>query len=81
LVDEVLLVSDEQIALAIRLLIETSRQVAEGAGAAAIAAAMQMRDELSGKKVGLMLSGGNITAEQLKRILSFELDGDPTYSI
>jgi threonine dehydratase len=76
LVDDIVLVSDDQIALAIRTLIETSRQVAEGAGAAAVAAAMTMREELRGKKVGLMLSGGNITAEQLRRILSFDLDRD-----
>lgn len=74
LVDEIVLVSDEQIALAIRTLIETARQVAEGAGAAAVAAAMAMKQDLQGKRVGLMLSGGNITADQLRRILSFELD-------
>jgi threonine dehydratase len=69
-VDEMTLVPDEAIVAAIRLLIESSRQVAEGAGAAAVAAAMRRRDELAGRKVGIMLSGGNITAEQLLRILS-----------
>ena len=72
MVDEIMLVSDDEIAAAIRLLIETARQLVEGAGAAALAAAMQRRDELAGKNVGLIVSGGNITIEQLKRILDDE---------
>ena len=72
LIDEIVLVTDEEIADGIRLLIETSRQVAEGAGAAAVAAAMAHKPELAGKKVGLILSGGNITIEQLTRILNHE---------
>lgn len=78
LVDEMTLVSDDEIIAAIRLLIESARQVAEGAGAAAVAAATALREELAGKKVGLMLSGGNITAEQLRRILNHELDYEHT---
>ncbi len=70
LVDEMMLVSDDQIASGICLLIKTARQVAEGAGAATVAAAMARRSELAGKNVGLILSGGNITIEQLSRILS-----------
>ena len=58
-----------RLAAAIRLLIETARQIVEGAGAAALAAAMQRRGELAGKNVGLIVSGGNITIEQLKRIV------------
>lgn len=69
LVDEIMLVADDAITDAIRLILETSRQVAEGAGAAGIAAAMSRRDELAGKTVGLILSGGNITGEQLRSIL------------
>jgi threonine dehydratase len=72
LVDQMLLVSDDQIAAAIRLLLETARQVAEGAGAAALAGALIQRDQLSGKNVGLILSGGNITVEQLRRVINFE---------
>ena len=70
LVDEIMLVSDDQIAQSIRLLVKTTRQVAEGAGAAALAAAMTRRSELAGTNVGLILSGGNITIEQLSRILN-----------
>jgi len=72
LVDEMVLVSDDEMAAAIRLLIETTRQVAEGAGAAAVAAAFAQRSKLAGKNVGLILSGGNITSERLKRILNHE---------
>jgi len=72
LVDEIVLVNDDEIAAAIRLLIETARQIAEGAGAAATAAAMARRGELAGKTVGVILSGGNITSEQLKRIINHE---------
>jgi threonine dehydratase len=70
LVDEIVLVNDDQIAAAIRLLFETTRQVAEGAGAAAAAAVMTRRDEFAGKYVGIILSGGNITTEQFQRILN-----------
>jgi threonine dehydratase len=72
LVDEIMLVSDDEIAAAIRLLIETTRQIVEGAGAAALAAAMKHRDELAVKYVGLIVSGGNITIDQLKRIIHGE---------
>lgn len=72
LVDEIMLVSDAQLADAIRLLLATARQVAEGAGAAAVAGAMARREELAGKRVGLILSGGNITPEQLRRIVNHE---------
>jgi threonine dehydratase len=73
LVDEIMLVSDDQIAAGIRLLVKTARQVAEGAGAATVAAAMAQRSGLAGKNVGLILSGGNITIEQLRSILNDEL--------
>ena len=71
-VDEMMLVSDDEIAMAIRLLVETAHQIVEGAGAAPLAAALQRREDLAGKNVGLILSGGNITIEQLKQILRGE---------
>ncbi|SIO56759.1 threonine dehydratase [Singulisphaera sp. GP187] len=69
LVDEIMLVSDAELEAAIRLLLETTSQVAEGAGAAAVAGAYQRRGELEGKSVGLILSGGNLGMATLKRIL------------
>ncbi len=71
LVDDMTLVSDAEIAAAIRVLIESARLVAEGAGAAPLAAAIKHRDELAGKTVGLMLSGGNITKAQLGQIMGY----------
>jgi threonine dehydratase len=67
-----MLVSDVDLAAAIRLIVETARQVVEGAGAAPVAAALARRGELAGKTVGMILSGGNITIEQLRRILNHE---------
>jgi threonine dehydratase len=68
-VDEMMLVSDAELEAAICLLIETTRQVAEGAGAAAVAAALQRRADLRGKRVGMVVSGGNIPVESLRNIL------------
>ncbi|HTO63160.1 MAG TPA: threonine dehydratase [Bradyrhizobium sp.] len=56
-------VSDEEIAAAIRALWTDTHNLAEGAGAAPLAAALQERDRLRGKRVGLVLSGGNIDFE------------------
>lgn len=53
-------VTDDEIALAIRALWTDTHNLAEGAGAAALAAALQEKTKLSGKRVGLVLSGGNI---------------------
>jgi threonine dehydratase len=53
-------VTDAEIAAAIRALWTDTHNLAEGAGAAPLAAALQERDALRGKRVGLVLSGGNI---------------------
>jgi threonine dehydratase len=53
-------VSDAALAQAMRHLFECTHQVAEGAGAAALAAAMQERERLVGRRVAIVLSGGNI---------------------
>ena len=70
LVDELMLVSDAELVAAIRLLLETTHQLAEGAGAAAVAGAVRRRAELDGKRVGMVLSGGNITMDQLRGIVN-----------
>ena len=61
------LVSDEDIASAIRAYWTDAHNLAEGAGAAALAAAMKERSRLKGRKVGLVLSGGNIDFELFQR--------------
>ncbi len=69
LADDMVLVSDDELRRAIVLLLETTHQLAEGAGAAATAAAYKLRNRLAGKRVVLILSGGNLTIEQLRRCL------------
>lgn len=68
--DEMLLVSDEEMEDGIRILLDTIRQVAEHAGAAPVAGARRLQGEIAGRRVGLILSGGNITIEALRTILS-----------
>jgi threonine dehydratase len=66
LLDEFILVSDDEIRYAIGLLIERAHTLSEGAGAAATAGALKHREQLKGKKVVLVVSGANITLEQLQ---------------
>jgi len=68
--DDFVLVSDHELVDAIRLLFEQTHNAAEGAGAAAMAAAVKIKDQLEGKKVALDLSGGNITADVFHNILT-----------
>lgn len=77
LVDEIMLVSDPELEAAIRLVAETTRQVVEGAGAAAVAAAAKRRGELKGRRVGLVLSGGNIPLDLFRRIVGAGADSTP----
>ena len=70
LVDDIVLVSDAEMEDAIRLLLATARQVVEHAGAAPLAAAWRQRAALRGRRVGLILSGGNLTYAALQRIVS-----------
>jgi threonine dehydratase len=75
---EFMLVGEDEIARAMVWMIERAHSLAEGAGAAPLAAAYRMRDELSGKKVGLICSGGNASLEQLKQVLKVGLFGTET---
>jgi threonine dehydratase len=62
-------VTDQEIAAAIRAYWTDTHNLAEGAGAAALAAALQEKNKLAGKRVGLILSGGNIDFELFKRLI------------
>lgn len=62
-------VSDDEVAEAIRLYFKATHNVAEGAGAAALAALMQERDAMQGKRVGVILSGGNIDTGMFQTVL------------
>ncbi|MFI5306757.1 MAG: threonine ammonia-lyase [Polyangiales bacterium] len=67
--DRVALVGEEEIAQAVLLLLELEKTVAEGAGAAALAAALQGELGLEGKRVVVVVSGGNIDVNLLSRII------------
>jgi threonine dehydratase len=71
-VHDMVLVSDDALRDAIRLLLRTTHNLAEGAGAAATAAVLQMRDQLAGKTVVGVLSGGNLDLRELRKICSEE---------
>ena len=67
-----MLVGEEEIMQAMVWMIERAHTLAEGAGAAALAGAYRMREELRGKKVGIICSGGNTSLEHLKRVLALK---------
>jgi len=69
LLDDFILVTDEEIKAAIKLYVEKAHTIAEGAGAASLAAGIKIRDRLQGKMVALILSGGNLPTDMLKNIL------------
>jgi threonine dehydratase len=70
--DDFVLVSDDEIRAAQVLMIEATRNLAEGAAAAPLAAALRLREQLLGKRVALILSGGNASREQLLDVLGRE---------
>jgi threonine dehydratase len=71
-VDDFRLVTDAEMRRAIVTILESTRLLAEGAGAAGLAAAAQMRDELAGKRVGCVISGGNLTLDGLRQAMDEE---------
>ena len=68
-VDDIALVSDDEVASAILALIEKQKMIAEGAGAAAVAAVMFDKFDLKGKRVVAIVSGGNIDVTSLSRVI------------
>jgi threonine dehydratase len=68
-VARVVLVSDDEVENAMRLMFTATHNVAEGAGAAALAAALKERKRLAGRKVALVLSGANVDQDVLARVL------------
>ena len=69
MLDDFVLVTDDDLYRAMRLLLVEGHLVAEGAGAAAVAAVRKIRERLVGKTVVCWVSGGNATAESLERAL------------
>ena len=68
-VDEIALVTDDEVASAILALIEKQKMIAEGAGATAVAAVMTNKFDLKGKRVVAVVSGGNIDVTSLSRVI------------
>jgi threonine dehydratase len=65
--------SEAEMAEAVRVFLRRTHHLAEGAGAAGLAGLIKLRPELSGKTVGIILSGGNLDQETLRRIINREL--------
>jgi threonine dehydratase len=68
--DDFVLVDEEELDRAVLLMIEGTRNLVEPAGASPLAAALLLKDRLAGKKVALILSGGNISPDQLRALLA-----------
>ena len=69
-VDDIVLVSDEEVANAILLLLERAKTFVEGAGAAALAAVLNNKIKLKDKKIVVIISGGNLTPNLINRIIN-----------
>jgi threonine dehydratase len=68
--DDVVTLSEEELEEGVRLALDATHNLAEGAGAAPLAAAVKLADRLRGKRVVCVMSGGNIERETLARILA-----------
>ena len=67
--DDVVTLTEDELAEGVRLALRATHNLAEGAGAAPLAAAMKLRDRLAGRKVVAVMSGGNIDRTTLVRIV------------
>ncbi|MGN6496400.1 MAG: threonine ammonia-lyase [Tsuneonella sp.] len=72
-VDDILLVSEEALERAVSLLLQIEKTVVEGAGAAGLAAVMSYPERFAGRKIGLVLCGGNIDTRLLANVLLRDL--------
>lgn len=73
LVDDIVLVSEEAVEEAVVLLLEIEKTVAEGAGAATLAALLANRERFAGRRVGIIVSGGNIDPRILASVITLGL--------
>jgi threonine dehydratase len=73
LVDDIMLVSEDQIERAVAMLIAIEKTVVEGAGAAGLAAVLAAPERFAGRNVGLVLTGGNIDTRLIASVLTREL--------
>ena len=68
--DDIVTLTEDELAEGVRLALRTTHNLAEGAGAASLMAALKLRDQLAGKKIVCVMSGGNIDQRTLKRVLT-----------
>ena len=67
--DDFILVSEDELDAAVVAMIANTRNLVEGAGAAALAGALRIKERLQGRRVALICSGGNIALDQLRTLL------------
>jgi threonine dehydratase len=70
--NDIVVLSEEELAEGVRLALRATHNLAEGAGAASLAAAMKLRDQLRGKRVVAVMSGGNLDAAKLRWVIGHE---------
>lgn len=68
--DDIVTLSEEELAEGVRLALRTTHNLAEGAGAAALAAAVKLEERLRGQRVVAVMTGGNLDAQKLRWIVS-----------
>ena len=71
--ERIVAVSEQEIAAAIRLYYTATHNLAEGAGAAALAALVRERTQMQGKRIGVILTGGNIDADMFRTVMGGEV--------
>ena len=76
-VDDMVLVSEEEIAMAMYVLLERAKQLVEGAGAVTLAAALNRNLGLGGKKVALIISGGNVDLTRWPGVMQLAFQSTP----
>ena len=69
-VERLVSVNDDEVASAMRMLFACTHNVAEGAGAASLAALLQEREAMRGKRIGVTLCGGNVDADVFAKVLA-----------
>ena len=67
--DDIVTLTEDELAEGVRVALRSTHNLAEGAGAAPLMAAMKLRDRLAGKKIVCVMSGGNIDTATLRRVL------------
>ncbi|HUE85328.1 MAG TPA: threonine dehydratase [Vicinamibacterales bacterium] len=67
--DDLVMLTEDELAEGVRLALRATHNLAEGAGAASLAAALKLRSQLNGKRVVAVMSGGNLDAAKLRMVL------------